>query len=213
MLLSCSISLLASFIVSWTHYGALQEATSDADVDQIVESLKAEWTNVGRCLFALAAMNMSLFTIDAQSVFEVDEFAQKAIATSTAATGLGILCHAWFLAQFCRLARSDFINRARSIYGSDLLFSLSAKLPWLTALVSLASLMAFGGRIACNVLPMLAIALGLILLALVIGIGYLVNGVTILGSFISRGASAMGHMLEARRAAEDRERRGITAPV
>ncbi|KAJ7226906.1 hypothetical protein GGX14DRAFT_693037 [Mycena pura] len=203
--LAWPVSRLGSFVTSWTHNAALQTAVSDSDIDEAVESMKAEWTSVGRWLFALAAMNMSLFTIDSQSLFEVDEFAQKAIAASTVATGLGILCDAWFLVRFLHLRRWDFINRARGIYGSDLLFCLSAKLPSLTALVSLGSLMAFGGHIACNVLPpVLVVMMGLVLLALVMGVGYLVNGVTVLGSFISGGASAMGCLLKVW-SVEDRE--------
>ncbi|KAJ7216421.1 hypothetical protein GGX14DRAFT_391248 [Mycena pura] len=210
--LACSISFLGSFVTSWTHNAAFQAAISDSDIDEAVESMKAEWTSVGRWLFALAAMNMSLFTIDSQSLFKVDEFAQKAIAASTVAIGLGILSDAWFLVQFRHLRRWDFVSRARGIYGSDLLFCLSAKLPTIAALVSLASLMAFDGRIACNVLPVLVVMMGLILLALVIGVGYLVNGVAMLGSFISRGGLAMGRILRVW-SAEDSDRSSVVVSV
>ncbi|KAJ7216417.1 hypothetical protein GGX14DRAFT_391244 [Mycena pura] len=142
---------------------ALQVAISDPDIDEVVESMKVEWTSVGRWLFALTAMSISLFTIDAQSLFKVDEFAQKAIAISTVATGLGILCNTWFL------------HRARCIYGSHLLFSLSAKFTSLVVIVSLGSLMAFGGRIVCNILPALVIVLGITLLIIIMGFRIIVS--------------------------------------
>ncbi|KAJ7216418.1 hypothetical protein GGX14DRAFT_604683, partial [Mycena pura] len=104
-------------------------------------------------------VSISLFTIDKQSLFVVDEFAEKAIAVSTVATGLGILCNTWFLVQFRHLERRDFLHRARCIYGSYLFFSLSAKFPSLAVLVSRGSLMAFGGRIVLNILPTLVIVL------------------------------------------------------
>ncbi|KAJ7216406.1 hypothetical protein GGX14DRAFT_441450 [Mycena pura] len=105
----CSISLLISFISSWTHNDALEAATSDVDADRAIQNLKSEWITVGRWLLGLAAMNMSLFTIDTQSLFKVDDFALKAIATSAVASGLGILCDACFLLQFHHLQRQDFM--------------------------------------------------------------------------------------------------------
>ncbi|KAJ7216422.1 hypothetical protein GGX14DRAFT_391249 [Mycena pura] len=91
-----------------------------------VESMKVEWTSVGRW-----------------SLFDVDEFAQKAIASSTVPAGLGI----------------------------------SAKFPSLAVLISMGSLMAFGGRIVCNTLPALVIALGIALLIVVIGLRFILSAV------------------------------------
>ncbi|KAJ7216419.1 hypothetical protein GGX14DRAFT_358900 [Mycena pura] len=130
-------------------------------------------------------MSLSLFTIGAQSLFVVDEFAQKAIAVSTVATGLGILCNAWFLVQFRHLERRDFMHRARCMYGSYLFFSLSAKFPSLAVIVSLGSLMAFGGRIVCNILPPLVIVLGITMLIIV-------SGATLLCSIVHGCISAFG---------------------
>ncbi|KAJ7677657.1 hypothetical protein B0H17DRAFT_944646, partial [Mycena rosella] len=127
----------------------------------------------------------SVFAIDPspQSLFKVDAFAQKAVAASSIATGLGILCTAWFLLRYYRLQSSVFKTRAKDINGSYLSFSLSARLPMLGALVSLAAMVAFIGRIAYNTLPAFVIVLA-IAFCLIMGLQFLVRGSEMLYSFI-----------------------------
>ncbi|KAJ7216415.1 hypothetical protein GGX14DRAFT_359023 [Mycena pura] len=130
-------------------------------------------------------MDMTLFTIDAQSVFKVDDFSQKAIAISVVANGLGILSDAWFLVQFRHLERKDFMNRARDADGAYLYFSLSAKLPSFAIFVSLLSLMAFCGRMVFNTLPTPAIVLGLASFGIVISLRLIVCGARMLCRVVS----------------------------
>ncbi|KAJ6539838.1 hypothetical protein DFH09DRAFT_69322 [Mycena vulgaris] len=156
---------LASRVLNYfTHYAALQFATSDTEFAQILENLKMEWFYIGGLLLGIVALETSTFAIapSPESLFKVDAFAQRAIAVSSIATGLGILCDAWFILRYYCLQSTVFKTRAKDIYGSYLFFSLSARLPMLGALVSLAALVVFVARVAYNALPVFVAILGII---------------------------------------------------
>ncbi|KAJ7918148.1 hypothetical protein B0H13DRAFT_301347 [Mycena leptocephala] len=115
--------LLSKNLGTCTQYAALKAAVSDPECEQVVESLKSEWLNVGRLLWALAVVDISLFTIDSQSLFQVGKLEQKAVAASNVATGLGLLCDLWFYGRYYRLQIGVFLNRARdAVYGSYIFF-------------------------------------------------------------------------------------------
>ncbi|KAJ6522426.1 hypothetical protein DFH09DRAFT_1286849 [Mycena vulgaris] len=158
-----------------TPYSALEAATSDPDCEQVVETLKSEWLNVGRWFLALGAVDMSLLAIDSQSLFKIDLFSQRAIAASSAATGLGLLCDAWFLVRYYPLQPRVFMTRARDVYGSYAFFSLSARLPSLAVLISILALSAFVGRVAYQTLPAFVIVLGVVF-AVVMSLQYIIRG-------------------------------------
>ncbi|KAJ7220886.1 hypothetical protein GGX14DRAFT_389272 [Mycena pura] len=165
----CSITtLFAHFVASCTHNEVLRAATSDSNVEQITEKLKSEWTKVGRWLLALAALNVSLLTIDAQTLFQVDKVAQDLIALSAVATGLGMLCDAWFLGW-------NFMDRARDTYGSYTYFSLSSELPLVAVFVSLMFLMAFGARILYNALPAPVLLVGSACFGIIMALRFVVQ--------------------------------------
>ncbi|KAJ7087084.1 hypothetical protein C8R44DRAFT_552517, partial [Mycena epipterygia] len=117
----------------------------------------------------------SLFTTDPQSLFNIDEFAQKTIAAGSIGTSFGLVCTTWFLLRYYRLEPSVFMTRARDVYGSYLFFSLSARLPLFGTLVSLAALALFIGRVAYNTFPVFVIVLG-VAFCLVMGLQYVVRG-------------------------------------
>jgi hypothetical protein len=48
----------------------------------------------------MAAVNTGVFTISGNGLFKVNPYAQNAVATSSAFTGLGIACDAWFLFRY-----------------------------------------------------------------------------------------------------------------
>ncbi|KAJ7220892.1 hypothetical protein GGX14DRAFT_389277 [Mycena pura] len=173
---------LAHFVTSCTHNEVLQAATSDSDVEQITEKLKSEWTKVGRWLLALAALNVSLLTIDAQTLFRVDKVAQDLIALSAVATGLGMLCDAWFLVRFLHLQGWDFMDRARDTYGSYTYFSLSSELPLVAVFISLVFLMAFGARIVYNTLPALVLLVGSVCFGIIMALRFVVQRDTGVGN-------------------------------
>ena len=45
-------------------------------------------------------MNAALFAITTDSIFNIDSYAYTAVATSSAACGLGIVCDIWFLLRY-----------------------------------------------------------------------------------------------------------------
>ncbi|KAF8129642.1 hypothetical protein K438DRAFT_869951 [Mycena galopus ATCC 62051] len=187
-----------------TPYFALEAATSDPDCEQIVETLKSEWLNVGRWFLALGAVDMSLLAIDSQSLFKIDLFSQKVIAASSAATGLGLLCDAWFLARYYPLQPRMFMARARDVYGSYAFFSLSARLPSLAILISILALGAFVGHVAYQTMPAFVIVLGVVF-AVVMGLQYIVWGSEVFYCSIAKALSTvagwMQHLREKARSA------------
>ncbi|KAJ7087088.1 hypothetical protein C8R44DRAFT_900732 [Mycena epipterygia] len=183
--------IVSRILASYTHYGELQSATSDGDFGQILGNLKLEWFYVGGVLLGLVALETSIFTTDPQSLFEVDAFAQKAIAASSVATSFGILCNTWFVLRYYRLESSVFMTRARDIYGSYLFFSLSARLPLAGTLFSLAALTVFIGRIAYNTFPVFVIWLG-VAFCLVMGLQFVARGAEVLYSLIALQLSVLG---------------------
>ncbi|KAJ7216405.1 hypothetical protein GGX14DRAFT_604629 [Mycena pura] len=189
--LSSITTLLAHFFALCTHNEALRAATSDSDVDQVTENLKSEWVKVGRWLLALATLDVSLLTIGAKPMFKIDEVAQDLIALSAVATGLGMLCCAWFLVRFLHLQRWDFMDRARDTNGSYTYFALSSELPLVGLLVSMMSLMAFSGRIVYNTLPTFALLMGSACFGIIMALRFIVRGGRVLYSFISTTHSAL----------------------
>ncbi|KAJ7216408.1 hypothetical protein GGX14DRAFT_604637 [Mycena pura] len=215
--LLCSITtFLAHFVALCTHNEALRAATSDSDVDQVTENLKSEWTKVGRWLLALATLNVSLLTMDSQPMFKVDEFAQNLIALSAVTTGLGVFYRApstllfhlsclshrgtWFDGEIANCARDsktrseDAVfdhDRARDTCGSYTYFALSSELPFVAVLVSMMSLMAFGGRIVYNTLPTFILLMGSSCFGIIMVLRFIVRGGRVLYSFIFTTHSAV----------------------
>ncbi|KAJ7918140.1 hypothetical protein B0H13DRAFT_301243 [Mycena leptocephala] len=177
--------LLLKILDTCTQYTALKAAVSDPECEQVVENLKSEWLNVGRLLLALAAVDMSLFTIDSQSLFQVDVLEKKAVAASSVGTGLGLLCDLWFYGRYYRLQPGVFLSCARdTVYGSYIFFSLSARLPSLGALISLLALVTFVGSVAYRTLAAFVIVLA-ILFSGVMGLQFIARGTEVFYSCIS----------------------------
>jgi len=182
--------VISTVVASVTVYGALKDAAEDSDYNVVFEKLKIEWTYVGGLLLGLAALEASVFATDPGSSFKVDDFAQHAIATGSIATGLGIVCDLWFLLRYYRLELPVFITRAKDIYGSYLFFSLSARLPVLSMIISTTSLVFFLGRVAYNSLPGAVVAISLIFV-LIMGLQFVVWGVNLLFRWIVSALAAI----------------------
>ncbi|KAJ3505614.1 hypothetical protein NLJ89_g7326 [Agrocybe chaxingu] len=102
-------------LVSFTLYGEMCTARTDAQFEPIFRRLQAEWTFIGGLLVALAAVNTAVFSISPDSIFQVDSYARSAIAASSIASGLGITCDAWFLLRYTWADLSTFITRAKDV--------------------------------------------------------------------------------------------------
>ena len=57
------------------------------------------------------SVNAAMFAITTDSKFKIDSYAYTAIATSTAACGLGIACDVWFLLRYIWVDLETFIVR------------------------------------------------------------------------------------------------------
>ncbi|KAF7366342.1 hypothetical protein MSAN_00890600 [Mycena sanguinolenta] len=167
--------LLVKFLSSCSLHSALDAARTDSECDQVVEDLKSKWRNARHWVLALATIDMSLFAIDAQSLFRINSFSRKAIATSGIATFLGFVCGTWFWGRYRSLQPREFMTRARDIYGSYAFFALSARLPSLAVLISMSALGAFVVCVAYETLPVLTIVLGSIFF-IMMGLQFIIRG-------------------------------------
>ncbi|KAF8185900.1 hypothetical protein K438DRAFT_1678033 [Mycena galopus ATCC 62051] len=170
--------LRLKLLLTCTQYSALERAMisdSEYDIDRVVENLKSEWFNAGRWLLALAAVDVSLFTIDSQSLFPINVFAQKAVAASSIAAILGLICDVWFLGRYYFLESRAFMTQARDIYGCYAFFALSARLPSFAVLISVLALGVFAGCVAYQTLPAVALVL-VSIFGVVMGLQFIVRG-------------------------------------
>ena len=139
-----------------------------------------------------------MFSIAPGSLFTIDTYARSAIAASSIASGLGIVCDAWFLLRYNWADLQTFIVstlvpnllsfvylifelgpylqvRARDVYGSYFFFSLSSRVPSLCMFISASCLMAFLGLVAFNAWPYGVMAVSF-LVGVVMSLQFLVFG-------------------------------------
>ncbi|KAJ6481902.1 hypothetical protein C8R45DRAFT_314374 [Mycena sanguinolenta] len=191
--------LLVKSLSSCTLYSALDAATADSECDQVVEKVKSEWVNAGRWVLALATIYMSLFAIDSQSLLGINSFSRKAVATSSIATFLGLVCDAWLLGRYYSLHTREFMSQARDIYGSYAFFALSARLPSLAVLISILALGAFVVCVVYQTLPALTIVLGSIFLIVMV-LQFIIRGSEVFYCSIAEALSAVVRWIQELRA-------------
>ncbi|KIM41506.1 hypothetical protein M413DRAFT_71629 [Hebeloma cylindrosporum] len=119
-------------------------------------------------LVALSSANAAVFAVSPDSVFKINSHAYTAIATSSAACGLGIACDVWFLLRYNWVDLDTFIYRSRDVYDSYAFFSISSRMPTLCMLLSAISLMAFLGLVAYDAWPRGVLVIGLLALLLML---------------------------------------------
>jgi hypothetical protein len=56
----------------------------------------------------IAAVNTAVFSISPDSVFAINPLARAAVAISSTASGLGIVCAAWFVVRYAWVDLSTF---------------------------------------------------------------------------------------------------------
>ena len=61
-----------------------------------------------------ASVNAGIFAITPDSIFKIDSYAHIAVATSSAACGLGIACDVWFLVRYNWVDLKTFVVRILS---------------------------------------------------------------------------------------------------
>ena len=57
----------------------------------------------------MASVNAAILAITTDSIFKIDTYAYTAVATSSAACGLGISCDIWFLLRYNWVDLETFI--------------------------------------------------------------------------------------------------------
>ncbi|KAF7351889.1 hypothetical protein MVEN_01150600 [Mycena venus] len=188
--------LALKILSNCTPYSALEAATSDAECEQVIKTLKSEWLTIFRWVVpALGTMDIALLVIDPQSVFTIDLVSRRAIAASSAATLLGFFSDLWFLGRYYSLQPKMFMTQTKDVYGSYAFFSLSARLPSLAVLISILALSVFIGRVAYQVLPAFVIVLGVVF-AVVMILQYIVRGSEVFYCSIAQALSTVGGWMQ-----------------
>jgi hypothetical protein len=169
----------------------------------------------------MAAVNTGVFTISGHGLFTVSPYAQYAIATSSAFTGLGLTIDAWFLFRYhwqpthIVIVRSLIIlpyiytsthirtptptqRRALDVYSSYFFFSLSARIPVICMLTAAISLTSFLALVAYDAWPT-GVLVMCFLCGLVMSLQFLVYGVHWVGKvvvevvrMVKRGVGVVG---------------------
>jgi len=147
----------------------------DSHFEQVFVRLQMEWTYMGGLLIALAAVDTAVFSIAPGSLFTINTYATSAIAASSIASGLGIVCDAWFLLRYNWADLQTFIVRARDVYGTYFFFSLSSRVPSFCMFISAFSLMGFLGLVAFDAWPYGVMAVSF-LVGVVMSLQFLVFG-------------------------------------
>ena len=62
-------------------------------------------------MLTTASVNAAILAITTDSIFKIDTYAYTAVATSSAACGLGISCNLWFLLRYIWVDLETFIVR------------------------------------------------------------------------------------------------------
>jgi len=192
------MNIAERILASFTSYESLKCASLDSDYECVFGRLQTEWCFVGGLLVALAAVNTGVFTISGDSLFKVNPYARYAVASSSAFTGLGLTCDAWFLFRYHWTPTHVILTRALDVYSSYFFFSLSARLPALCMLTSACSLTAFLALVAYEAWPRGVLVTCFIwgvlvtLQFLVYGVHWFVKGVVGAGRLGKRGMGVVG---------------------
>ncbi|KAJ7495974.1 hypothetical protein B0H11DRAFT_2001387 [Mycena galericulata] len=167
-------------IARFTVYREMKSAREDKDFDKIFKKLQFEWSWNAQILLGLAGVDVAVFSLSPDSFFAVSPLANGAVAVSSVASGLGVVCAVWLLFRYSWIELSTFITRAQDILSTDtpsyFFFSLSARLPSMLTLTSTMALTLFFAFIAFNAWPLLVI-IGCFLVGLLMGLQFLVFGV------------------------------------
>ena len=62
-------------------------------------------------LTTTTSVNAAILAITTDSIFKIDSYAYTAVATSSAACGLGIACDVWFLVRYNWVDLETFVVR------------------------------------------------------------------------------------------------------
>ncbi|KAJ7693412.1 hypothetical protein B0H17DRAFT_501525 [Mycena rosella] len=176
------LNFLERVVASFTVYSEMERALSgcDGDFEKILSRLQAEWKFAAGLHVALAAGDMAVASISPDSLFAINSFARSAVAASSMASGLGLLCAAWFLVRYASVDVPTFVARAADIMSADtpsfFYFALSSRVPALLMLASATSLMLLLAFVAFRASPITALV-ACLLVGVLVGSQFLVCGI------------------------------------
>ncbi|KAF8554755.1 hypothetical protein OG21DRAFT_1508501 [Imleria badia] len=147
------VSTIDSIVDSFSPYRELREARVDSDYERVLTDLSTEWRFVGGSLVALAGLEAGVFGFSSAATFTVTNFARKAIAVGSVASGIGLSIDAWFLLVYCNAPPAKFQKLATDVYGKYLFFCISARIPALCLFTSAFALMTFLLSVAWTAWP------------------------------------------------------------
>lgn len=155
--------------------------------------------------FDIFRIDAGIFAISPDSLFPVGSLARYAIASSSAAVVVGIPCDVWLLFRYgwvekntCKVRTESLLivrmklktrlneqARAVDVFDSYMFFSLSARVPTLSALFSTFTLMMCIGSLAYNAFPV-GVAIVFFLFGMLITLQFLVYGMRWFARAIAR---------------------------
>ncbi|KAI3612828.1 hypothetical protein WG66_005256 [Moniliophthora roreri] len=130
-----------------------------------------EWTYVGGLLFALAAVNGTLFALTPDAFLTVTDTMRPFIALSSTGAGGGLACVVWNLSWYSWGAQDlesipieSFMLRSLDIHNTYVSFALRARMPAFCALLSTTALFLFFimGSVSVSTVTALVLFAGLI---------------------------------------------------
>ncbi|KAJ7223184.1 hypothetical protein GGX14DRAFT_657594 [Mycena pura] len=172
-----SFNFFERAISTFTIYSEMRRAQCDDEYERIFTRLQLEWTYTTGILVALAAVDTAVFSVSAGSIFAINRVAAGAVAASSVASGLGIVCATWLLVRYAWVDLHTFIDRAADVLSTDrpsyFFFALSARVPSLLMLVSALALLLFLTVVAWNAWPS-AVVVGCFIVGVLMGLQWLV---------------------------------------
>lgn len=171
-----TMTLAQRSVASFTVYADLREADHDEEYETVFKRLQSEWTFIGGLLVALSAVNAALLALPTDGIFDIDGWAQIAVANSSVAAGMGLATDAWFLLRYNFNDLETFKYRARDVFDSYFFFSISARVPAVAMFISAVSLMCFLALVAFEAWPRGVLVVSL-LFGVILSLQFLAFGV------------------------------------
>lgn len=149
-----------------------------------------------------------MFGFSSASVFAINNFARRAIAVGSVASGIGLAIDAWFLLAYCNVTSTKFqvsvlfasVIRVESngltssrqkmaldVYGKYLFFCISARIPALCMFTSALALMIFLLSVAWTAWPTAVLVMSFIT-GLLVSLQFIVYSVHCVVVFVAEGA-------------------------
>ncbi|KAJ6606302.1 hypothetical protein DFH09DRAFT_896507, partial [Mycena vulgaris] len=103
-------------------------------------------------------LETAAFALTSSSIFSVNNLVRIAVSGSSISTAVGLLCDAYLLLRFSFTSDSYVYQNPVTATDSYIFFSLTARLPLVLALTSIAFITALLGEVAYEISPPIALS-------------------------------------------------------